>query len=518
MPRTDVVTIVSDVSTQRCPTVGAVRALVVIAAVAALLGSCASSAFVGRSTVSSGTVRIALVGDVMLGRGVGVVVDNDPDSVVEGLRPAIIGADLALANLESPLTERTHRLGLNALEAAPTAARLLSGAGFDAVAIANNHAGDAGPDTVLDTVAALEAAGLGVIGGGADADAAAGPYLAELHGVTVAVLAFDLTGGGPPAGPGPGIAPWDEEATPAAIDAARAVADVVIVGLHGGVEGLPRPDPVLRRVVGLATEWGADVVWGSGAHVAYSVSSAAGVDGRTSVQAPGLGNALFDQGAGPGGEGTLLEVLVDRDGVIATRTGRIASHLRSRFVGWDDPAGDAVALDGEWWALARPVDLVPSRVPVGPLPAHRPESVVVDAALGDVDGDGADDIVVSYRRPFEPKLLHRAFPDADLIDAAGRAAHLAVYRADGTVVWGAGTLLPPVADVEVCDGALALGFSGLDDPTVTSAGAWRWSVFGFSTAAVLEGAAQPGCADVDGDGRTDPVLTGRSRPAIEGSL
>lgn len=332
------------------------------------------------------------------------------------------------------------------------------------------------------------------------------------------MLAYDLTGGGPVAGHEPGVATWDPAAVREAVRSARAGADVVIVGLHGGVEYLPRPDPVLRGVVDQLTSWGADVVWAAGAHVPYPVSTGTGLDGRISLRAPGLGNALFDQGESRGGEGLLLEVLVDRDGVIAMRTGQVAAHLRSSFVGWDDPTGDAASLDGEWWSLVRPVEPVPSTAPDGPLPAHRPASVAVDAGLGDVDGDGGDEIVVSYRRPFEPKLLHQAFPDVDLVDADGHAAHLAVYRADdGVLVWGAGTLLAPIADVEVCDGSLALGFSGLDDPAVTNAGAWRWSAFGFSTATVLEGVAQPGCADVDADGHTDPVLTGRSRPATEGS-
>ena len=46
--------------------------------------------------------RLAFVGDLMLGRNVAPVVEGDPGSVFERLRPALVTADLAFGNLESP--------------------------------------------------------------------------------------------------------------------------------------------------------------------------------------------------------------------------------------------------------------------------------------------------------------------------------------------------------------------------------------------------------------------------------
>jgi poly-gamma-glutamate capsule biosynthesis protein CapA/YwtB (metallophosphatase superfamily) len=457
------------------------------------------------ATTPAHTASIVLLGDVMLGRSVAPVAANDGDSVFEALRGTLRGADLALANLESPLTLRPHLLGENALEADPHSAALLAGAGFDGMAIANNHAGDAGPETVGDTMAALHDQGIATIGAGADLAQATTSAVFTRNGLRIAVLAFDLTHGGPPAGSGPGVATWDPAVAKAAVAAARTAADIVIVGLHGGVEYLPRPDPVLAGVVADLTSWGVDVVWGNGAHVAYPVTVAAGDGGRATVQAPGLGNAVFDQRMAHTQTGTMLEVLAGPDGVLAWRTASIGTYLRATFDGWALPIADAVSVDGEWWNPVGPLDPAPPAPSVDQVDGLMAGGVLVTARLGDVDGDGMTDVVASYRRPFRTRLLQQAFPQTDFVDASGRGAHLGVFE-DGTLQWGAGTMTRPVETLDVCDAGVALGFAALDDPAVTAGSAWWWSGFGFATAPMLDGAAIPVCVDLDRDGRTEPAL------------
>ncbi|MBI4933749.1 MAG: CapA family protein [Actinobacteria bacterium] len=451
------------------------------------------------------TASIVLLGDVMLGRSVAPVAQNDGDSIFEPLRATLAGADLALANLESPLTERPHLLGENALEADPVSAELLAEAGFDGMAVANNHAGDAGSATVTDTMSALDALDIAAIGAGDSLAAATTATVFERNGLRIAVLAFDLTLGGPSAGESAGVATWDPTVAQAAVAAARAASDVVIVGLHGGVEYLPRPDPVLAGVVADLTSWGADVVWGNGAHVSYAVTVAANADGHPTVEAPGLGNAVFDQRMPRTQTGTMLEVLVGPDGVLAFRTASIGTYLRTTFDGWDLPSGDAVSVDGEWWNPT--VHLAPATPAAS---AERVDGlvaggVVVAARRGDVNGDGVADVVASYRRPFRTRLLQQAFPDTDFIDASGQGAHLGVFQ-DGSIRWGAGTMPRPVETLDVCDDGVALGFSTLDDPTVTAGAAWWWRGFGFATAPLLDGRATPICVDLDADGFTEPAL------------
>ncbi|MFZ0159218.1 MAG: CapA family protein, partial [Kineosporiaceae bacterium] len=60
------------------------------------------------STGALQTARLLFAGDVMLGRGVASRTAADPSSALAGVRDQVRAADLAVANLESPLTTRPH--------------------------------------------------------------------------------------------------------------------------------------------------------------------------------------------------------------------------------------------------------------------------------------------------------------------------------------------------------------------------------------------------------------------------
>ena len=455
-----------------------------------------------------GTLRLLFAGDIMFGRGIAAIVEHDAEGLFADVRFVVRQADVAVANLESPLTLRPHvRSEALALEADPAAARLLAAAGFDAVGIANNHAGDAGPQSVTDTIAAVEATGVAVLGGGRTHEDAWRSFIVDRAGVRIAYLSFDATGQGIVAGEDPGVAQWEASAVEAAVTAAAAEADVVVVGLHGGIEYSPAPDPQLTRLGELLSGWGADVVWGHGPHVIQPVSIVDRDGDPPSVVAPSLGNFLFDQGRADTVRGLLLEVVVDSTGVLAYRTG-ITDNTDGRvhFVAWELPAADAVLWDGEWWNLARPAQLDAGTSALSP--PDFPHGDVIDASYGDLTGDGRDEVVVAYRHSFRANAVNELFPDHDFIDSAGRSAHLGVFRTvDLEPLWGAGTLFTPVGGVVACDGALAVAYTTLDDSNVTATGGWTWRGFGFAVAPSLPGTGEPGCADVDGDGRTEPVVT-----------
>lgn len=453
-------------------------------------------------------VSVLLVGDVMLGRGVAPVVRDDPTGLFEDVRHVVTSADVAAANLESPLTTRPH-IASNpyALEADPQAAGSLATAGFDLVGIANNHAGDAGRLSVLDTIGAVEAVGLVAAGGGSNQEAADQVQVFEKGGLRVGFLAFDATRAGTPATPNEvGIATWDEERVRRAVERARLEVDLLVVGLHGGVEYYSDTDPAVALLAGRLVQWGADVVWGHGPHVVQPVTLVEG--DRPAVVATSLGNFVFDQSAAGTRVGAVLEVLAGAGGVVAYRVGT-AEHYDGRvhFEGWALPDGDAVLLDLEWWSLVPGAD--PDPVDPAP-PAGFDRGDIITFGRGDVTGNGSEDLVISYRRRFEENDITRRYPDRLWADARGRSAHLGVYRpGDLRQLWVAGTLFRPVAGLAVCDGALALSFDSLDAPEIVSTGGWVWEGFGFTTVAELPGTGRPACLDVDGDGGVDPVIVDR---------
>lgn len=462
----------------------------------------------GQSTeVRVGTVKLLFAGDIMLGRQVEPVAAREGPGLFEKARLVVSSADLAAANLESPLTNRPHLAeNPNELEADPELADLLSGAGFDLVSMANNHSGDAGPEGLIDTLGALAAAGLAPIGAGRDSTVASAPREIEVNGIGIRFLAFDATGLGLAATEDiAGVARYAAGAARQAVQTASTRADLVVVSVHGGVEYLTEDDPILGDIAEDLVGWGADVVWGHGPHVPQPVSVIEGEAGRSAVVATSLGNFLFDQQRPPTRTGLLLEVLASPDGVEAFRVGRTDhSDLRVDFTGWEEPKAQAVLLNNEWWSLVTIPELARPTAVEAP---DFPHGDVFHAGRGDVTGDGQPDLVVSYRHPFRGNEVNSLYAGRDFADEDGRSAHLGVFDTETMKPrWAAGTLLRPVAELAVCDGSLALAFDELDSPNVIATGAWVWWDFGFATAPELSGGGEPGCSDVDRDGRSDPVI------------
>jgi poly-gamma-glutamate synthesis protein (capsule biosynthesis protein) len=442
----------------------------------------------------------------MLGRGVAPIAAGDPAGLFEGMRLVVKSADLSLANLESPLTERAHRsANPNNLEADPALASVIAGAGFDLLTLANNHIGDTGPDGVIDTITAVEGAGMVVAGAGADSDTATRPVLLEVGDLTVAVLSFDATGAGLIAGSSPGVAAWQTETARVAVVEAARQSDIVVVAVHGGVEYLPEPDPRMMAIAEQLAGWGVDIAWGQGAHVVQPVTFLAG----GAVVATSLGNFLFDQRGPLTGRGAVLEVLADEQGVIAYREGSTSHHdLRVHFEGWNLPPGDAALIDGEWWALVRVPATITDRSTDLP---NFEWGIVVSASTGRITGSGDEETVVAFRHRPRPHPVRDGLPEIDWVGRSGMSAHLGIYRADDLQpIWVAGMVPAPISKVAACDGAVALAYSTLDRPEVIATGAAVWRSFGLDGTARLPGSGTPMCADVDGDELTEAVITGRS--------
>jgi len=467
-----------------------------------VVGGCGT----GPATDDARVATLLFAGDLMLGREVERVAERDPLGLFEDVRFVVRNADIAAANLESPLATRPPA-GVHALEADPRLADLVGSAGFDVLGIANDHAGDAWPESVVDTVDAIARSGMEAVGGGSNEEAALQPVIIHRNGLRVAYLAFDATGRGLAAGTNAGVAGWDASRAERAVEDARRQADVVAVAVHGGIEYVPSTDPYLETIARQLAGWGVDVVWGHGPHVVQPVWSIED-EGHATVVATSLGNFLFDEGLPGTTTGAVLEVAVTKDGVRAYRTGSVDHEdLRVHFEGWDDPAGDAVLYERVWWNLVG----LPKKAagPVAPVPESFAGDVTA-ATWGDLTGDGKRELVVSFRRPFRKTLVNQSYAEVRWSDAEGMSAHLGVYHLDPLEsLWVAGSLPRPITALAACGGAVSLAFGSFDDATAQATGAWVWSGFGFWFSAELVGEGEPGCVDVEGDGRYEPAVLGR---------
>lgn len=228
-----------------------------------------------------GTIRLALVGDTMLGRGVAEALARVPPNelVDEAVAAYVRGADVAILNLECCLSNRGARWPDPAkpffFRGPPAAVGLLTYLGVDAVTLANNHALDYGVEALLDTLALLDRAGISHVGAGADREVARRPAVLEANGFRLSLVAFtDHPRDYAASERRPGVAYADlEEEVPTWVLEALATtnADAVVVTPHWGPNMSDRPVERVRRAAATLEAAGASLVAGHSAHVFQGV-------------------------------------------------------------------------------------------------------------------------------------------------------------------------------------------------------------------------------------------------------
>jgi poly-gamma-glutamate synthesis protein (capsule biosynthesis protein) len=269
--------------------------------------------------------RIVAGGDVMLGRGAGEILLGEGPSGLFGKSAALLAeADCALINLEGPISVRGGRARKSyTFRFDPASAAGLGDAGIDAALLANNHAFDYGETAFLDTLALLTEAGVGVLGAGLNAEAAARPFIRRWSGGEARIFGIasfprersGWDGLSAAAGPDkPGILhagnggqerlkPWFASGDPAEAAGETAALDVVL--FHGGQEWSFRPDGAARKLYTDLIHAGADLIIGSHPHV---VQGFEWIEGKAVFWS--LGNYVFGgmENTGGGEEGLLISL------------------------------------------------------------------------------------------------------------------------------------------------------------------------------------------------------------------
>jgi poly-gamma-glutamate capsule biosynthesis protein CapA/YwtB (metallophosphatase superfamily) len=283
-------------------------------------------------------VRFAFTGDIAM-------VAGPAGDYFRSVRRQLAG-DVVLGNLEGTLTERgTPKCGAGgsdcfSFHAPPSYARLLRGAGFTVMNLANNHAMDYGDVGQQDTVTAVRKARLLTTGRPGEI------AYAKVRGVRVAVIGFAPY-------------PWAQSllnlpAAEALVRKADRWADLVVVTMHAGAEGSdhqhvrPGNEWFLGENRGNAVAFahsvvraGADLVVGSGPHVLRGMEWY-----RGRLIAYSLGNFIGYRTlntSGVTGATGILHVTLRRDG--AWRAGRLdAVTIAGSGIPRPDPDGTARGL------------------------------------------------------------------------------------------------------------------------------------------------------------------------------
>jgi len=220
-------------------------------------------------------VTLAFGGDIHFEGAVESRLRADPSTALGPIVGVLRRADLAVVNLETAITERgTPAPKEFTFRAPPVALTALKAAGVDVATMANNHGQDFGVVGLRDSLAAASRAKLPVVGVGRNADEAYRPFRATVNGQRIAVLGATQVldsnlAAAWTAGDGkPGMASaYEERRLLAAVRAARAEADTVVVDLHWGRELVNCPIDRQRALAPKLVAAGADVVVGSHAHI-----------------------------------------------------------------------------------------------------------------------------------------------------------------------------------------------------------------------------------------------------------
>jgi len=245
-------------------------------------------------------VELVAVGDILMHQDVKTAAAQAPGGLEDLWRevtPLFRRADLAFANLETPVAPTTGRPGRPfQFNAPPELPAALKASGFTIVSTANNHAFDQGTKGVAETLERLAQAGLATIGTGGTRPAAEEARILTVKGLRIAFLGFtdifnnDLN----TKADRPWVRGLDPAEAVAAVVRARTQADAVVVSIHWGAEYLHTPLARQKDLARKLAAAGADLILGHHPHVLQPVEILEN-GGRRTVVAYSLGNFISNQ-------------------------------------------------------------------------------------------------------------------------------------------------------------------------------------------------------------------------------
>jgi poly-gamma-glutamate synthesis protein (capsule biosynthesis protein) len=266
--------------------------------------------------VADEEVRLLAVGDIMLDRDVKKVgLQKGWESIFAEVAPHLRQADLAFANLESPIGDKGHFI--NMFQAPPEAVLGLAYAGFDVVSLANNHTLDFHHAGMFETMRLLAEHSIDWVGAGGDIQQARTALIKEVNGVRIGFLAYTEMWFVHAREPiswratdeEAGVAPAELEMMVEDIRKLRSACDCIVVSMHWGKEYDQHPTAEQKRLARGAVDAGANLVLGHHPHVLQGIEFY-----KEGVIAYSLGNFVFDLNIANTWESMILEFTLSSTG------------------------------------------------------------------------------------------------------------------------------------------------------------------------------------------------------------
>jgi poly-gamma-glutamate capsule biosynthesis protein CapA/YwtB (metallophosphatase superfamily) len=221
-------------------------------------------------------ITIGLTGDVMIGRLVEEVLDqnSDPAYVWGNLLPELHSSDLNLINLEAALTTSVTEVPkVFNFKAKPQRVEVLQQANIQVANLANNHSLDYGVEGLLETLEVLKRANIHAVGAGDDIDSAKASVILNIKDIKIGILGFtdnEPSWMASKSSPGTNYIRIDEEglqALSAEIEKLRSKVNLIILTIHWGPNMRERPPTYFKSFAHQAIEGGVDIFHGHSAHI-----------------------------------------------------------------------------------------------------------------------------------------------------------------------------------------------------------------------------------------------------------
>jgi len=480
--------------------------------------------------------EIIFVGDIMLGRQVNATEKNFSaiDRLLSGA-DLTVGNLESVAAVDVPLTVLPSD-DVIILEAPKRSAAVLQNAGFDILSIANNHALDKGLPAMLQTYSRLESSGIEAVGlnsheargnilikkvnglriafiainavPGVKIEPEVNPFFSQeyLNPSRFQGRVYqDLQ-----------ISSWNPDRVLGEIEYANKLSDIVVVSVHWGDEYSSNPTSGQKRAAQAIVEAGADLVIGHHPHVIQPSQVIEFINDsqkRHAFVAYSLGNFIFDQADERTKFGLALKVLVNSQGiseiqalplVAGTMPKLVSGNQANRILAKVQPTPRLFIIEcevvgcetteiqpleenrnGLFWSgasdltgdgspeIIRRVEESLSIFEQEKLVWQSPASwKVVDAALGDPNDDGREEVLVALNKDNQQGVT-QSHPF--IIGYRG-----GIYRQ----IWGGSAVKDRIIELELGDvfGDKAQELVVLEERAQgkTAVSVWTWNGWGFT--------------------------------------
>lgn len=230
-----------------------------------------------KDTILAADYSVSMVGDIMLGGTAKEIYQkNGYRYAFDQTRHLLHKSSIAFGNLEGPLAvwgltdpKKTYSFRSHPKKSADA----LAFAGFDVLALANNHALDYGVAGMLQTMDALDKQKIKHVGGGLDLNEARQAKYVNVDGKKVAFLSYSLTFPEEfwATETHPGVAFGHKEHVIEDVQNAKRYADAVLVSIHWGRESTTKLRPYQENIGRAAIDAGASIVIGHHPHILQAV-------------------------------------------------------------------------------------------------------------------------------------------------------------------------------------------------------------------------------------------------------